>query len=138
MEHTGIGEAHEAAEARTRGRAHAEISFAVELGVLDNGQMYLLGTIKGTKADNRSAALRIEVTYKDKPPRTSPPYPTRGGYGHTRTIGWQTLPDPAPAMLLGDDVTQVRVSDCLMVKGLNADLRLAPEGCGDSIRIYPQ
>jgi hypothetical protein len=109
-----------------------------KIGVLDGGQVYLLGMIKDTKPDNRSAALRIEVTYKDKPPWTSRPYPVRGGNGHTQTIGWQALPEGAPAMLLGDDVTQVRVSDCLMVKAPNDDLRIAPEGCADHIRIYPK
>lgn len=107
-----------------------------KIGVLDDGQVYLLGTIKDTRADGRVPALRIEVAHTRGPVWTSPPYPARGGNGATQAIGWQTLPYGARGMLLGTDVARVRVSDCLLVPVPDGDLQLAPEGCGGYNAIY--
>ena len=106
-----------------------------KLVVLDDGQVYLTGTVSDTVDDRSAVALQVEITRGSGGPENRLFVNNRGAK-QTVPIGSVPVPANGTGEPLGGGVTRVRVHECLAMPNHDGRYAPKPNECGNYKVIY--
>lgn len=105
------------------------------VGELDDGRLYLTGTVEDSEPDHAPVGLQVEAV-RDRNPPDVRTYPNTRGPGERVPVGSATLPAGGTGELFDRSVGRLLVQDCLLVEKPDHRYEPKPGGCGQHAVIY--